>query len=38
MKIILKNFLEPVDLHGLVNWAGEVLCAQTGHEACRYVR
>lgn len=27
-----------MDSHGLVNWAGEVLGAEAGQEACGYVR
>lgn len=27
-----------MDSHGLVNWAGEVLGAEAGQEAYRYVR
>lgn len=34
----INNLLKPVDSHGLVNWAGEVLGAEAGQEVYRYVR
>lgn len=33
-----KTTSNPVNSHGLVNWAGEVLGAEAGQEICGYAR